>query len=61
VEIRDRKVVPVSVAKELLNVSESQWRALVAQRVVDVSVTHTGRGHEQKTNFASIERAATRR
>lgn len=58
--LKQQKLIPAPIARKLLAVSASQWRQLIAERVVDVDVERTSRGAEVTTNIASIERAHKR-
>jgi len=56
--LRERKAIPSAVGKALLGASKAQWNALIAKHVIDVAIVRTGRGDEQRVDFASLERAA---
>lgn len=57
VDIKERKVIPKEVAKDILGVGNAEFTRLLAARVLDVKIETSGRGNELRTDLASIERA----
>ena len=57
---KEQKLISEPLARRLLRATESEWKQLVAEGFLDLSVRRSTRGAEVRTSIHSLERASAR-